>query len=163
MKNVTLQSICLLAGVILSVGCTRNKEQAIIAHTEQDKVAIEQLIDKYVKTINQCDTALVNCIWSHDEKVSFIAPTGYYSSHNEIRDSLVVGVFGTFFSERHLRKDSLKIEVNGNSAWSEFAWTFDATRKDGTAHHAKGRETQIFKKYSNGRWKLIHIHYSAIE
>lgn len=71
-------------------------------------------------------------------------------------------MFGSRFFERHLRKDELKIELNGNAAWSEFFWTFGATRKDGSPHHARGRETQIFEKDNDNEWKLIHIHYSAI-
>lgn len=57
---------------------------------------------------------------------------------------------------------SASTPANGNAAWSEFSWTFDATRKDGSPHHARGRETQIFEKDNDGEWKLIHIHYSAI-
>lgn len=41
-------------------------------------------------------------------------------------------------------------------------WTFDAIRADGSEHHTRGRETQIFEKNANGQWRLVHIHYSAI-
>lgn len=163
MKKVTLQSFCFLTLFTVLTGCTMKSQKTVPVDSEKEKAAIEHLIDLYVETINLCDTALVNNIWSHDTKVSFIGPSGYYSTYKEIRDSLVVGLFSTHFIDRHLQKDELKIDVNGNNAWSEFTWTFDATRTDGSAHQTRGRETQIFEKTDDGKWRLIHIHYSAIE
>lgn len=140
-------------------GCAR---QAQPSNEEADRLAIEQVIDQYVTSINACDTALVNRIWSHGDEVSFIAPSGYYATYQAIRDQLVVGLFGTNFTQRELKKDSLKISVNGDSAWSEFSWTFHATKLDGTPHDTKGRETQIFERSADGVWRLVHIHYSAV-
>lgn len=131
---------------------------------EADRQAVEKVIEQYVSVINTCDTALCGQIWSCGEEVSFIAPSGHYTSYEAIRDSLVVGLFGTRFTQRELRKKSVKITVNGNSAWSEFYWTFDATRADGKPHHTQGLETQIFKKSpTDGSWKLVHIHYSSVK
>lgn len=73
----------------------------------------------------------------------------------------MTGLFGKFFTERNLQKKTLKVSLNGNSAWSEFYWNFDAVRTDGTPHHAQGRETQIFEKGNDGIWRLVHIHYSS--
>lgn len=143
----------------LPFGCAR---QAQPSNEEADRLAIEQVIDQYVTSINACDTALVNRIWSHGDEVSFIAPSGYYATYQAIRDQLVVELFGTNFTQRELKKDSLKISVNGDSAWSEFSWTFHATKLDGTPHDTKGRETQIFERSADGVWRLVHIHYSAV-
>lgn len=162
MKRLVYKSMSVLAVGLAVMGCTGETEKKTSPNPESEKKAIEQLIEQYVKTINECDTALVNQIWSHDAKVSFIGPSGYYSPYTEIRDSLVHGIFGTHFTKRDLRKENLKIELNGDAAWSEFTWTFDATRTDGKAHHTKGRETQIFERGNDGIWRLIHIHYSSI-
>ena len=54
-------------------------------------MAIEQVIDQYITSINRCDTSIVNRIWSHGDEVSFIAPSGYYATYHAIRDQLVVG------------------------------------------------------------------------
>lgn len=126
-----------------------------------DRQAIEQVIEQYVETINHCDTALVNRIWSHADYVSFIAPSGRYATHHEIRDKLVVGLFGDNFRQRNLRKEELKINVHGDTAWAEFSWVFDAVRNDGTPHNTRGRETQILERDPKGRWLLVHIHYSS--
>ena len=164
MKKAKIKTLLFFAAALtMFASCTIKAGQERTIESENDKMAITELINRYVETINRCDTALVNQIWSHDTNVSFIGPTGYYSTYNEIRDSLVVGVFGRLFKERHLQSNNLKIDIGGSMAWSEFTWSFDATRMDGAAHHAKGQETQIFKRCSDGEWRLIHIHYSAIK
>ncbi len=128
----------------------------------QDEEAIRQVVQKYIRSIDNCDTTLVNQIWSHNDNVSFIAPSGYYKTYNEIRDRFVIGIFGTVFKERHLISRDLKINVNGNLAWIEFSWDFNAIRVDnGQIHSTKGLETQIMQKDAAGEWKLMHVHYSA--
>lgn len=126
-----------------------------------DEQAVEQLVDRYLTSINTCDTTVVSEIWSHDGDASFVAPSGYYPSYEAIRDSLVVGLFGKNFTQRNLRKLNLKLRLFDNSAWGEFSWKFDAIRLDGSEHHTRGMETQIYKKDSNGKWRLVHVHYST--
>ena len=142
----------------LPFGCA---QQAQTADEEADRMVIEQVIDQYITSINRCDTSIVNRIWSHGDEVSFIAPSGHYATYHAIRDQLVVGLFGANFTQRELKKGSLKISINGDSAWSEFYWTFHATKLDGTPHDTKGRETQIFERSADDSWRLVHIHYSA--
>ena len=141
-------------------GCTSHK-----AGMEQkaDEQAVGKVIEQYIESINQCDTALARRIWSETDEVSFIAPSGYYGSYREIRDSLLVGLFGQKFKSRNLQREHLKIYVNGNNAWSEFFWTFNAIKNDGARHDTRGRETQVFKKGSDGSWRLVHIHYSTLK
>ncbi|MCF0186518.1 MAG: DUF4440 domain-containing protein [Bacteroidaceae bacterium] len=128
-----------------------------------EKAAIERLIGDYLETINTCDTALVNRIWLHSEEVSFIAPSGRYSTYNEIRDDLVVGLFGRNFIKRDLQKADVVIHITSpTTAWSEFRWKFDAIRADHSEHHGVGQETQLFKKDEKGQWRLQHVHYSSM-
>lgn len=144
--------------------CTSCAEEPTASNVEADRQAVEKVIEQYVSVINTCDTTLCGQIWSREDEVSFIAPSGHYTSYQAIRDSLVVGLFGTRFTQRELRKKSVRITINGNSAWSEFYWTFDATKTDGAPHHTRGLETQIFKKSpADGLWKLVHIHYSSVK
>lgn len=144
--------------------CTSCAEKPTASNVEADRQAVEKVIEQYVSVINTCDTTLCGQIWSREDEVSFIAPSGHYTSYQAICDSLVVGLFGTRFTQRELRKKSVRITINGNSAWSEFYWTFDATKTDGAPHHTRGLETQIFKKSpADGSWKLVHIHYSSVK
>ena len=133
------------------------------AQSAADSTAIHQLVNDYVRTINTGDAELVNRIWMHDDHVSFIGPMGRFSTYNEIRDNFVIGIFATKFTDKNLRETSLRMNFTSpETAWVEFEWEFDATRKeDGGHHHTLGRETQIMRKV-NGTWKLEHIHYQGI-
>lgn len=141
-------------------GCTSPKIEMKQKTNEQ---AVRRIIGKYVESINRCDTALFRRIWAESNEVSFIAPSGYYISYQEIKDSLLIGIFEQKFKSRNLQKEHLKIHINERNAWAEFFWTFNAIKKDGTLHDTKGHETQIFKKDNDGLWKLVHIHYSTLK
>ncbi|MBO6003181.1 MAG: nuclear transport factor 2 family protein [Mailhella sp.] len=124
--------------------------------------AVEELVGRYVDSINTCDPGIIDAIWSHGEGVSFVAPAGRFKSYEEIRDGLVMGIFARNFQKRSLRKEDLKIHLAGNMAWAEFTWSFDAVTRAGEEVHNRGLETQIMQKDGQGAWKLVHIHYSRI-
>ena len=128
----------------------------------EEAKAIENLIGRYVDSINTCDAGIVDDIWSHEDFVSFVAPAGQFKTHKSIRDDFVMGVFARNFQKRNLQKEDLKIHVDGNLAWAEFTWKFDAVTKSGEKVHNRGFETQIMQKDSHGNWNLVHIHYSRI-
>ena len=155
MKRIIPLTVMLMAVALTMSSCTSEK-----VNIEAEKAEISKIIDAYCKTINDDDLELVNEIWSHGDEVSFIGPSGRYSTYNEIRDNFVHGVFGVNFTKRNLQKEELSITVYGDAAWAEFNWVFDATRNDGSPHNTKGRESQFFHK-ENGQWKLVHIHYSG--
>ncbi|MBQ6571205.1 MAG: DUF3225 domain-containing protein [Alistipes sp.] len=127
---------------------------------DADRKAVEQIVDSYIKTINDGDLELVGKIWTHDPVASFIGPQGRFQGYEEVRDKLVTS-FKNGFSKRNLRKDELTIVIEGKSAWAEFTWTFDSVNNNGQEHTSRGRETQIFRKEKDG-WKLVHIHYSGL-
>ena len=129
--------------------------------SDEDEAAVREIVHKYTESINTCDPALVDSIWSDADYVSFIGPAGRYEGRDDIRDKFVIGIFGNGFSKRNLIGEDLKVTVNGNSAWCEFTWRFEATRKDGKSHTGRGRETQILEKTPSG-WKLVHVHYSGL-
>ena len=69
---------------------------------------------------------------------------------------------GGMFSKRKLTPRDIKVNVFGDSAWSEFYWHFTATPKNGGAEvQTDGRETQIYRK-TGERWVLVHVHYSEM-
>ena len=70
-----------MTAITVFAGCTLKAGQERPVESENDRTAITGLINRYVETINRCDTALVNQIWSHDTDVSFIGPTGYYFTY----------------------------------------------------------------------------------
>lgn len=128
--------------------------------SDKNTKAIEAVVDAYIKTINDGDVDLAHQIWADEGVVTFIGPQGHFKGIDEICERIVMS-FKNNFTKRDLKKEELMIVVEGKSAWAEFTWTFDAVRNNGSNHHGRGRETQIFRKES-GEWKLVHVHYSSI-
>jgi len=66
------------------------------------------------------------------------------------------------FSERQLLPDPVEIHVYGDTAWSQFTWTFRARLKNGGNEiTTKGRETQVYHRENGGR-RIVHVHYSGM-
>ena len=125
-----------------------------------DCAAIHRLLGEYAKVVDTVDLKLLAQVWSHSPDVSFIYPLGEEHGFDAIEQHVFQKVMGGMFSARNLEMHNVMIYVNGNSAWSEFHWDFHATmRKDGSAVITHGVETQIYRK-EEGRWRLIHVHYS---
>ena len=67
------------------------------------------------------------------------------------------------FSERNLIVRDVTIHVDGDAAWAEFYWHFDAKlRSNGSPVTTDGRETQIYRKDNSRGWVLVHVHYSGM-
>jgi ketosteroid isomerase-like protein len=127
---------------------------------KSDKDAIQKLIIDYKVSINSADTTLGAKIWAKTPEVSFIHPRGHEMGWNGVKKNFY-GMFREMFQTRDLKSNNETINVYGNTAWVEFYWVFDATFKNGSPIQTKGRETQILKKI-NGRWRIVHIHYSGM-
>ena len=51
---------------------------------DADRKAVEQIVDSYIKTINDGDLELVGKIWTHDPVASFIGPQGRFQGYNTV-------------------------------------------------------------------------------
>lgn len=120
---------------------------------------IKNLLDKYVKSVNECDVELAALFWDNEDGVSFIHPNGYEHSFEEVKQHFYLQTMG-MFSKRDLRLKDIKARTFGEIAFLEFRWDFYAEFKDsGEKIHTQGRETQ-FLILRNGEWKISNIHYS---
>ena len=123
--------------------------------------SIQQLQKRYVESIDEANTALVDEVWSHSPDVIFIEPLGTERGLPQV-EAFVRDTFGKTFSKRDLQLESPSIHVDGDSAWSEMTWTFHAIfRNTGQTLVTKGRETQIFRR-EHGAWHIAAIHYSGL-
>jgi len=128
-------------------------------NTNTDQAAIEHLISDYATMISQADVTAAERIF--DPNVTFIHPRGEERGRAQLIANVVQNLMGATFSERKLIPNSVYVHVNRDSAWAEFGWDFNAKiRKDGTAFHSKGRETQIYRREA-GQWRIVHVHYSG--
>jgi ketosteroid isomerase-like protein len=126
-----------------------------------DLAAIHELIKQYTNAVDSVDLKLLSQIWSHSPEVSFIYPLGEEKGFDAIEQHVFQNVMGGMFSARELQTNGVTVHVNGDAAWSEFRWVFQAKmRKDESAVTNHGIETQIYRKES-GSWRLVHVHYSA--
>jgi len=132
------------------------------AETPADGAAIRSLIEKYAKSIDGADTALAAEVWLNSPDVSFIHPLGHEHGFEQIKQNVYTHLMGDTFSERKLSVHDVSVHVYGDAAWAEFYWDFAAKfRKDGAPLATRGRETQLYRK-AQGRWRLVHVHYSGM-
>jgi ketosteroid isomerase-like protein len=132
------------------------------AETLADSGAIQNLIEKYAKSIDDADTTLAAQIWLDSPDVSFIHPLGHEHGFQQIKQNVYTHLMRETFSERKLSVHDVSVHVYGDAARAEFYWDFAAKfRKDGSPLTTHGRETQLYQKVQ-GRWRLVHVHYSGM-
>ena len=119
--------------------------------------AIRQQIAKYTAALDAADVGLAAQVWRTSGDVSLIYPVGHARGWEEIKK--FYEFFGSSFSERKLAVRNVSIHVNGETAWAEFNWHFDAKQRDGSPVQTDGRETQVYER-TGTRWRLVHVHYS---
>jgi ketosteroid isomerase-like protein len=160
MKKYTTNAVrhCGAAALImLSLGLAR-----AAAGVSPDEQAIQHLIAAYATSIDKADTEMADQIWSNAPEVSFIHPRGEEHGRAQIEADVYRNLMGATFSERKLTPKEIAVHVYGETAWSEFQWDFVAkVRKDGSAFHSQGRESQVYHK-ENGQWHIVHVHYSGM-
>ena len=127
------------------------------------KAEIRHKIDVYLQSVDDADAKLGASVWSPTPDVTFIEPLGHERGWNEIAEVVYGKLMGETFTKRSLRIVSdVSIHVYGDAAVAEFDWDFVATlRSDGDAIHTTGRESQVYIKFPEKGWRLVHVHYSG--
>jgi len=147
---------CLLMLIALCIG------SPALTDTESSAKAIKQLIATYATSVDRADVALANQLFSNGPEVTFIHPRGEERGRDQIEADVYKNLMGSTFSERKLTPKDIAVHVYGDAAWSEFNWDFIAkVRKDGSAFHSQGRETQIYHREGD-QWRIVHVHYSGV-
>lgn len=123
---------------------------------------IKNLIAKYAQSVSDADTDLASQIWWDSPEASFIHPLGEEHGFEQIKENVYTRLMGGMFSDRKLNPHDIAVQVLGDAAVAEFYWDFNAKlRKDGSPVTTHGRETQVYRKTSDG-WRLVHVHYSGM-
>ena len=123
---------------------------------------IRTVIEKYQQSIVDADVDLASEIWSTKEDVSFIHPRGHERGWDAVAKNFYGITMGDTFSERKLEIFNLFVHEDGDHAWVEFYWRFDAImRQDRTPLHTEGRETQVLRRIGE-TWRIVHVHYSGM-
>ena len=123
---------------------------------------IKNLVAKYAKSVSDADADLASQIWWNSPEASFIHPLGHEHGFEQIKQNVYTRLMGGMFSERKLSVHDIAVRVLGDAAVAEFYWDFTAKlRKDGSPVTTHGRETQVYRKMTDG-WRLVHVHYSGM-
>jgi Xaa-Pro aminopeptidase len=155
---------------IMATAATERAKQATNGTSENSAArddsaesdAIKSLIAKYAKSVDGADSTLAAEVWLDSPDVTFIHPLGHEHGFEQIKQNVYARLMGETFSERKLSPHDISVHVFGDSAWAEFYWDFAAKfRKDGTPLATHGRESQLYEKIQ-GRWRLVHVHYSGM-
>src|SRR5687768_3272257 len=150
---------CILVVSVVSVSwvlpaCTRAGESV------GEKNNVQQSLDTYLESINTADLAVASQVWKQGPDTSAVIPLGRFDGWESVRDGVYVNFLQKAFVERSLRPDNLAITISGDTAWAVFDWTFNAKLADGKTFSSKGWESHVYQK-TEGRWVLVHLHYSA--
>jgi uncharacterized protein (TIGR02246 family) len=164
--SVKWLGFCAVAAMMLFASYSPN--EATTKAARQAKVAtdatasvgeIKALISRYFTSVDRADTTMAQQIFSPN--ATFIHPGGEDRSRAQIESDVYRNLMGGTFSKRTLTAKDISVHVYGDTAWAEFNWDFVATvRKDGSAFHSQGQETDIFHR-EGGQWRIVHIHYSG--
>ena len=123
---------------------------------------IQELLKKYATSVDNLDLNLANQIWSHAPEAILIHPRGTERGLSAIEENFYAQTMGKTFSQRQLLLEHPTTHVYGDTAWSEFTWTFHATTSnEGKQITTKGRESQVYHK-ENGTWRIVCDHYSGL-
>jgi uncharacterized protein (TIGR02246 family) len=123
---------------------------------------IRRLVARYAQAVDAADARLASEVWADSPDVSFIHPLGHEHGWEAIKTNVFEKLMGETFSERSLKVKDIQVHAYGDAAWAEFYWDFTAKfRKDGAPIETHGRETQVYRK-TDGRWRLVHVHYSGM-
>lgn len=153
LTNMLALTLCVAAQQTQAASSTDSKS------AEQE---IRRLVATYAKSVDDADTTLAAQVWLDSPDVSFIDPLGHEHGFEQIKQDIYKHLMGDTFSERKLSPRDIAVHVNGDSAWVEFYWDFDARfRKDGSPITTHGRESQVYWRMQNG-WRLVHVHYSGM-
>jgi ketosteroid isomerase-like protein len=149
------KSMGLIAAVlafVLTVGFRHALEPS------QDRADIEQVFEKYLKSLNGADVALASQVWLQSPDVLVVTPVGRFNGWDGVK-SMYVNMQKEF-SERDVQASNVSIVVAGDAAWLVFDFVFTAHLADGKPFTSKGWESHGYQRTPNG-WRIAHLHYSV--
>ena len=127
---------------------------------DQERVQIQQVLDKYLQSVKTADVALAADVWLQSPDIVVVTPLGRFQGWESVQRDLYGNFLQKSFLERDLRPSNIKIRVMGNSAWAVFDWDFTGKLANGQPFTSKGWESHVYEKTDRG-WRISHLHYSG--
>gem|GEM_PF-4751525 len=138
--------------------CRPTPAQHTATNVQRDQ--IQAVLDEYVRSIDTADVSLADQLFSHASDVLFISPGGIQHGVAKIEADFYQKAMAGGFSQRTLTLEHPLIAVYGDTAWSEFAFTFTGVVKStGKTFTTTGVETQVYRR-EGGVWHIVLAHHS---
>lgn len=155
--------LSVFAAILFAALCLAAGRDATTQNPETARTEIRALIDRYTQSIDAADPEMGARFWLTTPEASFIHPLGEESGWDQIAADVYGKLMGQTFSKRSLKlAGEPTIHVFGDTAVAEFHWDFAATlRTNGNEVHTKGRESQVYVRFPDKGWRLVHVHYSG--
>ena len=153
----TILSAILLSVLILASSCEQQKEKKC----QEEKEAIENLLENYILANENQDLDLIESIWATDDDIVLYGTdsderiVGWANIRSGIKEQ-----FG-FISDTYISASNqfIKLNCTGNTAWFAETLNYNYMYK-GTAHKYEGlRFTGVVAKI-DGEWRLVQAHLS---
>ena len=127
---------------------------------EQDKKAVQQVLERYLESIKTADLSLAAKIWLQTPDIVAVTPFGRFQGWDGVRNDLYIKFLRDGFTQRNLQAENVAIRVMGNAAWLVYDWTFTGTLSNGQSLSSKGWETHVYERVGRD-WRISHLHYSS--
>lgn len=153
----TILSAILLGILIISTSCEQQSEKKC----QEEKEAIENLLENYIIANENQDLELIEAIWASDDDIVLYGTdsdervVGWASIRSGIKEQ-----FG-FISDTYISASNqfIKLNCTGNTAWFAETLNYNYMYK-GVAHSYEGlRFTGVVAKI-DGEWRLVQTHLS---
>ena len=145
-----------LIAAVLAFGLTTGFHRA--PEPGQDRADIEQVFDKYLKSLDGADVMLASQVWLQSPDVLVVTPVGRFNGWDGVK--AMYANMQKQFSEREVQATNVSIVVAGDAAWLVFDFVFTARLADGKPFTSKGWESHGYQRTANG-WRIAHLHYSV--
>jgi ketosteroid isomerase-like protein len=150
--------IVLASGAFLVPAC--NGSVGTSSNITAEESRVREVLDRYLRSIDAADVALAAEVWAQRPAVEAVTPIGRFKGWDSVREELYINFLQKLFSERRLTSSDVSLQVNGDTAWAVFDWSFAAKLADGQPFASKGWESHVYEKV-DGRWVIVQLHYSA--
>jgi ketosteroid isomerase-like protein len=133
---------------------------SVTASEAADKAAVQQVLEKYLRSVDGADVTLAEQVWSHAADIVVVTPFGRFEGWDAVRNAIYVNFLQKGFSERKLEGSNVAVRVSGDTAWLVYDWTFTAKTADSQPVNSKGWESHVYQRTRQG-WRIVSLHYSV--
>jgi ketosteroid isomerase-like protein len=124
----------------------------------QDRADVEQVFNKYLRSLDAADVALASKVWLQSADVLVVTPLGRFKGWDGVQEIYARTL--EEYPERNVQAGNISIVVAGDAAWLVYDFIFSAKLADGKPFMAKGWESHGYLRTADG-WRIAHLHYSV--